>query len=131
MFTWFRNRRHAKLSGSQSLEWDQLAETVRSNKQARRQALAGQAAEVAWLENVLCESDPLGLVSLGAPVDEYRSEAETITLRRREASSRGDVQRIVHEEFVYWFDQQIAGPPGNYSQIAEVLWRRWNAMPSD
>ena len=130
MVTWFRQWRQAKNSARVSEKWDRQAETVRSNKQARREALAGQEAEVAWLENVLCESDPVGLIGLGAPDDEYRSEAETITLRRDEASSRDDVQRTVHEEFVCWFEQQTAGPAGNYSQIADVLWQRWNGTIS-
>jgi len=34
-------------------------------------------------------------------LDEYRAEAQTITLRRREARSVEDVRRIAHEEFVH------------------------------
>jgi hypothetical protein len=38
-----------------------------------------------------------------------------------------DVHRIVHEEFVRWFDRQIAGPVERYRDVAESIWGLWTA----
>jgi hypothetical protein len=43
-------------------------------------------------------------------------------MRLPEATSAEDVRRIAHEEFVRWFDAQLAGPPERYSAIAEEIW---------
>jgi hypothetical protein len=55
-------------------------------------------------------ADPIRLIAIGAPEDEYDVELRTILPRLREAKSPDDVQRIVHEEFVHWFSAEIAGP---------------------
>jgi hypothetical protein len=87
--------------------------------------LVGQEDEVDWLEALLFEADPIG-INFEDNSDEYRPEAETIQLRRAEASSVADVRRIIHEEFVRWFDEQLAGPPERYEQLARRVWERWN-----
>ncbi len=87
--------------------------------------LVGQEDEVDWLEALLFEADPIG-INFEENSDEYRPEAETIQLRRAEAHSTADVRRIIHEEFVRWFDDQLAGPPERYEQVARQVWERWN-----
>ena len=88
--------------------------------------LVGQQDDVEWLEALLFEADPIGIASEDN-ADEYRPEAETIQRRRAEAGSAADVRRIVHEEFVRWFDEHLAGPPERYEQVARRLWERWNS----
>ena len=78
-------------------------------------------ALVAALEELLFRHDPIGL-DFGHNTDEYRSEAETIAARFREATSEQDLQRIIHEEFVHWFDDSIAGPVERYALIAREAW---------
>ena len=46
---------------------------------------------------LLREADPMRLIVIGAPDDEYDPEVSTILPRLREAKSPDDVQRIVHE----------------------------------
>ena len=110
------------------------AARVRGDAEARRALLAGRDEEGAWLEAVLFEADPIGL-DFEDNTDEYRSEAQTILLRLHEAASKEGVRRIVHEEFVAWFDDRMAGPPERYEQIARTIWLRFdpsqqNALPA-
>ena len=79
---------------------------------------------VAELEAILFKHDVMG-IAFEENTDEYRPEAETIALRRTEARSLDDVRRIVHEEFVRWFDAPPAGPEVKYQALAEDIWRVW------
>lgn len=83
-----------------------------------------QEEVVGSVEALLFRHDPIGL-NFGNNVDEYRPEAETITLRLPGARSVDEVRRIVHEEFVRWFDQQLAGPESRYGEIAREVWQVW------
>ena len=80
----------------------------------------GQEDLVASIEELLFRHDPI-LINFGHNTDEYRPEAETITLRLPEAATEQDLQRIVHEEFVHWFGN--AGPVEHYESIAREIWR--------
>ncbi len=73
------------------------------------------------------EADPIGLIAIGTPKDEYDVEVGTILPRLREVTSARDVQRIVHEEFVHWFSAEIAGPPEIYATVSEEIWKTWRA----
>ncbi|EHR63746.1 hypothetical protein SaccyDRAFT_4951 [Saccharomonospora cyanea NA-134] len=81
---------------------------------------------MAEIEALLFRHDPIGL-NFEDNTDEYRSEAETIALRLPEASSVADVRRMAHEEFVRWFDAELAGPESRYTAIAQEVWRLWNS----
>ena len=52
---------------------------------------------------ILARHDPVGLVGIGVPEDEYEPEVGTILQRLRGATNPADVQRIVCEEFDLWF----------------------------
>lgn len=78
-----------------------------------KQAYGELYAEVSRLVH---EADPIRLIAIGAPDDEYDVEVSTILPRLHEATSASDVHRIVYEEFVHWFDADIAGPPEIYCQ---------------
>jgi len=47
--------------------------------------------------------------------------------RLRACQSAADVCRVVHEEFVRWFDAVTAGPPERYTEIASEIWQLWQA----
>lgn len=74
---------------------------------------------------ILYQHDPVALSRAGAPEDEYEPEAGTIVPRLREARSADDVRRIIHEEFVHWFDAALAGPETEYAQAARDVWAAW------
>lgn len=74
------------------------------------------------VSRALNEADPLGLLRMGAPEDEYDPEVDTILPRLRGAASEADVRTILHEEFVRWFDESLAGAPEVYDGAARKIW---------
>ena len=86
---------------------------------------AGKAQLVPLREAVsqaLRDADPLRLIRRGAPLDEYDPEVGTVLPRLRGATSCGDVRTILHEEFVHWFGDEVAGRIEHYDQAAESIW---------
>jgi len=72
---------------------------------------------------LLYRHDPIGLAAAGCPKDEYEAEVSTIIPRLKDATTVEDVRRIVHEEFLHWFDGEgTAGPESAYSSIAKDIW---------
>lgn len=78
------------------------------------------------VSRLLREADPIRLIAIGTPDDEYDPEVSTILPRLRDAKSVDDVQRIVHEEFVHWFGVETAGPAVHYTGVSEEVWEAWN-----
>ena len=81
------------------------------------------------VSRLMREADPIRLIAIGAPDDEYDVEMRTILPRLREATSSDDVQRIVHEEFVHWFTAEIAGSAAQYADVSKNIWQAWNKFP--
>ena len=69
--------------------------------------------------------DPIGLIACGAPPDEYDPEVGTILPRLRTASAPTEVQAIIHEEFVRWFNDELAGPASRYEELGLSVWKAW------
>ena len=58
------------------------------------------------------EIDPEGLLTIGAPSDEYDPETRTILPRLRDCRSVEDVDRVVRDELARWFTPElVAGSP--------------------
>jgi hypothetical protein len=96
-----------------------------------RQAWLKQAYGRLYTEvsRLVREADPIRLIAIGAPDDEYDVEIGAILPRLCEATSAGDVHRIVHEEFVRCFDADIAGPPEIYAAMSVEIWQTWGQFP--
>ena len=73
---------------------------------------------------ILFRHDPIGL-DFETNIDEYDPEARTILPRLPSCSSAEDVTQIVHEEFVRWFDRDVAGPASQYAEPAQEIWHLW------
>ena len=73
---------------------------------------------------LLFRHDPIG-INFETNEDEYEPEAGTILPRLRICRSVDDVRRVVHEEFVRWFDADTAGPQEHYARIAAEMWECW------
>jgi hypothetical protein len=73
---------------------------------------------------LLFRHDPVG-INFEVNPDEYQSEAGSILPRLHGCQSADDVCRVVHEEFVRWFDAVTAGAPERYTQIASEIWQLW------
>ena len=124
----FERLRRRTRQRSADAEWAETSAEIARARQQRLEAVAAQGQEgtVAWLEELLFRHDPIG-INFEDNTDEYRAEAETIALRRGEVRSLQDVQRVVHEEFVRWFDASTAGPPERYAPIAREVWSLWSS----
>ena len=97
-----------------------MSRADRSN--ALKAAYGALYSEVAGLVH---DADPIRLIAIGAPDDEYDPEIGTILPRLSEAKSSADVRRIVHEEFVRWFGADTAGPMSSYASVAQKIWAAW------
>jgi len=91
-------------------------EIRRNRKELKRQYIATYER----LSNILFTEDPVG-INFGHNTDEYEPEVGTILPRLRSCQSVDDVRRVVHDEFVKWFDVS-AGPPEAYQTIAKRVW---------
>jgi hypothetical protein len=74
--------------------------------------------------------DPIGIAFDNENTDEYDPETGTILPRLRNCEAASDVLRVVHEEFVRWFDAGNAGPVEQYGDIASEVWRLWQSHRS-
>jgi hypothetical protein len=70
---------------------------------------------------VLYRADPIGISFENINLDEDASEAGTILPRLGFGKSLDDVQRVIYEEFVHWFDPATAGSQERYRQIASEI----------
>ncbi len=77
---------------------------------------------VAAVERAINEADPVGLLHIGAPSDEYSPEVGTIVPRLASAVRLDDVAAVLHEEFVRWFGAGIAGPRERSEMLARPIW---------
>jgi hypothetical protein len=66
-------------------------------------------------------ADPMGLLAMGCPADEFGPEVGTIVPRLKTAKNAQDVRAILHEEFGRWFGD--AGPIESYQTAADEVWR--------
>ncbi len=78
--------------------------------------------------DILAKIDPQGLICCGAPDDEYLAEAETILLRQSEWKTIDALEKIIAEEFAWWFflydeNDKVKhyGAP-EYKLIARQIW---------
>src|SRR5215470_17068778 len=76
---------------------------------------------------LLFRHDPIGIAFDNENTDEYDLETGTILPRLRRCESASDALRVVHEEFVCWFDTDTAGPMELYSEIASEIWQLWQS----
>ena len=102
-----------------------MSEGREKRQESLKAAYGTLYTEVARL---LREADPIRLIDIGAPDDEYDPEVSTILPRLREAKSPDDVRRIVHEEFIHWFGAETAGPATRYAGVSGEIWEVWNRL---
>ncbi len=66
-------------------------------------------------------ADPITLLRIGAPDDEYDPEIDEITHRLPECRTQAQTRATVHRVFVKWFGAGVAGPRGDYRKLATTL----------
>ena len=98
-----------------------MTRTLDELSEERRKLKAEHGDLFESVSALLFRHDPIG-INFEENTDEYESEVGTILPRLKECGSRADLRRVVHEEFVRWFDNVIAGPEERFEKIAEEIW---------
>jgi hypothetical protein len=105
--------------------WTSIATTWEALLTDLRRGRSRASAELhEQIEELLFRADPIG-INFEDNTDEYDPETRTIVDRLPSARSEEDAVRIVHEEFVRWFDEKIAGGAERYRVIGADIWRLW------
>jgi hypothetical protein len=96
-------------------------EKVRFEREKVRQEFGSLFGEVSA---ILFEIDPIS-INFETNTDEYEPEVGTILPRLGTCNSLLDTRRVIHQEFVRWFDKEIAGSESHYQEAAELIWAAW------
>ena len=75
----------------------------------------------ACVKRAVNAADPIAILRIGAPDDEYDPEIDEITHRLTECRTQAQTRATVHRVFVKWFGAGVAGPRGDYRKLATVL----------
>lgn len=77
--------------------------------------------DFAVLLKVVNDSDPIGLLGMDAPPNEYVPEVTLIFERLPEADSVEGLRDLMRGVFVTMFDAEMAGPPMRYEPPAHAF----------
>ncbi len=78
------------------------------------------------LRAIINKHDPLGLIGIGAPLDEYEPEVKTIIVQFKNRQSLNEIHDLVYNEFLRWFeDESTIGPKEAYKNLVMDIynWR--------
>jgi hypothetical protein len=120
-----RSKMEDETNGSEN-EWTpEMLAWLNAEREAREAVKNKHRELFQKLRDCLFEHDPI-LINFGFNHDEYDSEAATIIPRLAGCKSQSDVLDVVHEEFVKWFGDDIAGPKSKYDKVSQDVWMIWN-----
>jgi hypothetical protein len=75
----------------------------------------------AIVKQAIDQTDPIRLLSMGCPDDEYDPEIDEVLAYVTEYADQVSLGERIHQTFVEMFDEQIAGPPEVYHRIARQI----------
>ena len=71
------------------------------------------------LRTIINRHDPIGLLDIGAPGDEYEAEVKTIIVQLDHDMTEQQIHDLIYHEFLRWFeDESTAGPKEAYKELA-------------
>jgi hypothetical protein len=59
------------------------------------------------LRTIINKHDPIGLISNGAPDDEYEPEVKTIIVQLDNKKTEQQIHDLVYQEFIRWFECKL------------------------
>jgi hypothetical protein len=74
------------------------------------------------LRSIINKHDPLNLITIGCPEDEYDPEVETIFEKLKPSNTEEEVLDIVYEEFIHWFGKS-AGHKDSYIEVSKDVYK--------
>ncbi|HVI41277.1 MAG TPA: hypothetical protein VM577_11500 [Anaerovoracaceae bacterium] len=77
---------------------------------------------ISKVEDVIRKHDPQGLIKMGAPPDEYSSEAKDATHHLSMSRSLEQFQKALWAVFICSFSAKFAGNLEDYESMAKEIW---------
>jgi hypothetical protein len=71
------------------------------------------------LREIINKNDPIGLISMGAPEDEYEAEVKTIIVQLDRIKNKEETLDLIYSEFEKWFGN--AGKKENFRKMASEI----------
>jgi hypothetical protein len=102
---------------------------VEKQERLKRSNKANYVAKISAVERVINEWDPMGLLEMGAPQDEYHLEVEEISASLRIAKDDKALASKVQEIFYGSFNEEsFLSENSNYLDIAKKILRAVNDL---
>lgn len=73
------------------------------------------------ISEIVNTHDPLYLLKMGCPSDEYNPEIERILPALEEARNKKELHNKVYKIFIEMFDKDMIGPKKDYKQMSEEI----------
>lgn len=77
----------------------------------------------ARIRELVNKYDPIHLIDMGCPEDEYDGEVKRIIKGFKKTSNPEQLRNLLHGIFVEMFDERLAGPKENYQLLAADLFK--------
>ncbi len=74
------------------------------------------------------QADPIALLEIGCPDDEYDPEIRRILDYVMDCSDTNSLSERIYQTFVQMFDQGIAGPSETYQPIAQAIFAEMKTL---
>ena len=85
------------------------------------------AAVFFFIREIINKHDPIGLIAIGAPEDEYDPEVKTIVYQLKDVRTIAQMQDLVYQELLRWFEEKsIVGEWDSYAEIANEIYNGLN-----
>ena len=117
-------QRNSVMANSEKEVEEQGGQTREQIVEERRRAKAEYGRLFDAVSEILFRLDPIG-ISFEKNTDEYEPEVETILPRLKTCDSALDARRVIHQEFLRWFDAEDTGEEDRYEEIAQEIWTAW------
>ena len=75
------------------------------------------------LREIINEHDPVMLIGLGAPGNEYDPEVKTIIVQLDSINTVEGIQDLVYKEFRRWFGEPVIGKKESFLELAEDIYK--------
>lgn len=102
----------------------QFNKTGEQIRQERRKLKAKYGELFDAVSEILFRHDPIG-INFEHNTDEYEAEVGTILPRLDNCDSISNARKMIHQEFVRWFDLDTAGPEDRYEELTQEVWAAW------
>lgn len=77
------------------------------------------------VKTVVNKHDPIGLLKMGAPEDEYHPELPGLVNAVSIAKTWKDCRKKIARVFAEWFHESVGAKPEYYTDLAQELWREY------